>query len=52
MFCIAIQDEYHLVQEIYGPYEDTNQCMAQLDRMNRDRKIPEGWRFKIFSMLK
>lgn len=52
MFCVAIQDEYNLTQEIYGPYENTNQCMVQVDRMSRDRKTPEGWRFKIFPMFK
>jgi hypothetical protein len=50
MFCVAIKDTSGEVIEIYGPYNDTNQCMAQIDSM-RD-KLPDGWKFKIFNLYK
>jgi len=52
MYCVAIQDEYNLVQEIYGPYNNTNECMMHVDKMSRMNQIPEGWKFKIFPMFK
>jgi hypothetical protein len=52
MFCVAIQDALGEVQKIYGPYKDTNECMALVNRMNGLRHSLKAWKFKIFPMLK
>ena len=52
MFCVAIQDEYNLVQEIYGPYANPAECLKEMDRMFKGVEMLEGWKFKIFPLLK
>jgi hypothetical protein len=48
MFCVVIKDASGEVIEIYGPYTDTNKCLAKVDTLRG--KIPNVWQFKIFNL--
>lgn len=50
MFCVAIRDALGEIVDIYGPYDNTNQCMTKVDSLLDI--IPSGWKFKIFNLYK
>lgn len=50
MFCVVIKDLSGEIIEIYGPFENTNQCLSHVNTMKSENSI--GWKFKIFPMYK
>ena len=52
MFCVIIKDQFDEIVEVHGPYENTNQCLARVDKMSADDNVNITWSFKIFRMLK
>ena len=48
MFCVVIKNTSGEIIDIYGPYTNTNKCMARVDALIGN--YPTGWQFKIFNL--